>query len=163
MKSSIQWILKENTSPEEVKGLQSAVNASETLATLMCQRGIKDFESARKYFNPSVDQFYQPLLMKDMGVAVKRVTEAIENGEQILVYGDYDVDGTTAVSLVYDFLSKHTESVSFYIPDRYGEGYGISLKGIDFAADNDFALIIALDCGIKAIEQVDYALSLIHI
>jgi single-stranded-DNA-specific exonuclease len=158
MKSSIQWILKENTSPEEVKGLQSAVNASETLATLMCQRGIKDFESARKYFNPSVDQFYQPLLMKDMGVAVKRVTEAIENGEQILVYGDYDVDGTTAVSLVYDFLSKHTESVSFYIPDRYGEGYGISLKGIDFAADNDFALIIALDCGIKAIEQVDYAL-----
>ncbi len=155
--TSIHWVLRESPSQTEIKALQAAINASETLALLMCQRGIKDFEAAKNYFNPTVNQFYPPLLMKDMEKAVKRITAALENGEHILVYGDYDVDGTTAVSVVYDFLSRHTDSVSFYIPDRYGEGYGISLKGIDFAADNDISLIIALDCGIKAIEQVKYA------
>lgn len=155
--TSIQWILKSAPAHDEIKALQSAVNASETLAILMHQRGIRDFEAAKNYFKPSVKQFYPPFAMKDMDAAVERITAAIESGEKILVYGDYDVDGTTAVSLVYDFLSKHTDTISFYIPDRYGEGYGISLKGIDFAADNDVSLVIALDCGIKAIEQVSYA------
>lgn len=137
--------------------MQKAINASRPLATLLLQRGIKDFESARLFFNPEVSQLHPPFLMKDMDKAVERISEAIENEENILVYGDYDVDGTTAVSLLYGFLASVYDKVTYYIPDRYGEGYGISFKGIDFAADNEVSLIIALDCGIKAIEQIDYA------
>lgn len=152
-----QWILKEQPDEIAIKNLQTAVNASETLAILMAQRGIKDFDAARHYFNPTVNQLHSPFLMKGMFEASERITKAIENDERVMVYGDYDVDGTTAVALVFDFLSKQYDAVTYYIPDRYGEGYGISLQGIDFAADNDVTLIIALDCGIKANSQVDYA------
>lgn len=155
--SGIKWNLKDQPDEIEIQALMNAVNASQTLAVLMHQRGIRDFETARQYFNPEIKQLHNPFSMKGMDKAVNRISKAIENEERILVYGDYDVDGTTAVALVYDFLSKHTELVSYYIPDRYSEGYGISLAGIDFAADNEFSLIVALDCGIKAIDQVNYA------
>ena len=137
--------------------MMSAINASEPLATMLLQRGIKDFDSARQFFNPSQAQLHPPQLMKDMDKAVERITDAVNAGENILVYGDYDVDGTTAVSLLYSFLSESYENVSFYIPDRYDEGYGVSMKSIDFAVDNDVKLVIALDCGIKALKQVSYA------
>lgn len=137
--------------------MQNAINASEPLATLLLQRGIAGFEEAKRFFNPSLSQLHSPFLMKGMQVAVDRITEVINQGENILVYGDYDVDGTTSVAMMYSFLLEHSERVSFYLPDRYAEGYGVSFKGIDFAADNDVSLIIALDCGIKAVEQVAYA------
>ena len=152
-----QWSMKPVPSAESVLGFQNAINASGPLATLLMQREIRDFESARLFFNPKLERLHPPFLMKDMQVAVDRITKAINTDEHILVYGDYDVDGTTAVSLLYSFLLEHYPNVSYYIPDRYGEGYGVSLKGIDFAEDNDVSLMIALDCGIKAVEQVDYA------
>lgn len=123
----------------------------------MLQRGISDFGSARIFFNPTLDQLHDPFLMAGMDKAVERIHEAIGQGQNILVYGDYDVDGTTSVAMMYSFLHDRYDHVSYYIPDRYSEGYGISFKGIDFAADNDISLIIALDCGIKEIKQVDYA------
>jgi len=152
-----QWSMKPVPSAESVLGFQNAINASGPLATLLMQREIRDFESARLFFNPKLERLHPPFLMKDMQVAVDRITKAINTDEHILVYGDYDVDGTTAVSLLYSFLLEHYPNVSYYIPDRYGEGYGVSLKGIDFAEDNDVSLMIALDCGIKAVDQVDYA------
>jgi len=152
-----QWSMKPVPSAESVLGFQNAINASGPLATLLMQREIRDFESARLFFNPKLERLHPPFLMKDMQVAVDRITKAINTDEHILVYGDYDVDGTTAVSLLYSFLLEHCPNVSYYIPDRYGEGYGVSLKGIDFAEDNDVSLMIALDCGIKAVDQVDYA------
>jgi single-stranded-DNA-specific exonuclease len=153
-----QWAPKPVPIEDDVRRFQSAINASGPLATLLMQREIRDFESARLFFNPKLERLHPPFLMKDMQIAVDRITEAISKEEHILVYGDYDVDGTTAVSLLYSFLLEHYPNVSYYIPDRYGEGYGVSLKGIDFAEDNDVTLMIALDCGIKAVEQVDYAL-----
>ncbi len=154
-----RWKLAPQPTSDEIKALRQAINASEPLAKLLLQRDIKDFETARKFFNPSTDQLHPPFLMKDMQRAVDRITKAIESGENILVYGDYDVDGTTAVSLVYSFLSNQYDQVSYYIPDRYGEGYGISMKSVDYASDNDISLVIALDCGIKAVEQVKHAAS----
>jgi single-stranded-DNA-specific exonuclease len=152
-----RWILRQQPTAQEVANLRSAINASDPLAKLLLQRGIQDFEAAKNYFNPSISSFHHPFLMKGMDKAVERITQAVEAGENILVYGDYDVDGTTSVALVYTFLTNHYDRVSYYIPDRYGEGYGISFQGIDFAQDNDVSLIIALDCGIKAIDQVAYA------
>jgi len=128
-----------------------------TLAKVLVQRGITTFEEAKNYFRPSLEDLHDPFLMKDMDIAVARIDTAIENKENILIYGDYDVDGTTAVSLVYSYLKTFYPNVITYIPDRYAEGYGISYQGIDFADDNGFSLIIALDCGIKAIEKVAYA------
>ena len=152
-----RWNIFPHPEKEEIEDLKRAINASDTLAALLIQRRITDFEVARRFFNPSLKQLHDPFQLKDMQVAVDRVTKAIESGENILVYGDYDVDGTTAVSLVYDFLMHEYENVSYYIPDRYGEGYGISFQGIDFAEDNGVTLVIALDCGVKAIDQVAYA------
>jgi single-stranded-DNA-specific exonuclease len=127
------------------------------VATLLVQRGIETYEEAQQFFRPNLDDLYNPYLMKDMDKAVERIELAIENGENILVFGDYDVDGTTAVSLVSSYLKTYYPNVATYIPDRYDEGYGISFKGIDYADDNGFSLIIALDCGIKSIDHVAYA------
>ncbi|MDD3079311.1 MAG: single-stranded-DNA-specific exonuclease RecJ [Paludibacter sp.] len=127
------------------------------LAQLLVQRGIHTFDEARSFFRPDLANLHDPFLMADMNVAVERLTKAMRHNEKILVYGDYDVDGTTSVSLVYKFLKQYYSNIDFYIPDRYNEGYGISIQGIDFAAQNGFTLVIALDCGIKAIDKVKYA------
>jgi single-stranded-DNA-specific exonuclease len=135
------------------------------LANLLVQREVKTFDEAKKFFRPSLDDLHDPFLMKDMDKAITRIETAIKNNEKVLVYGDYDVDGTTAVALVYSFFKKHhpnkedenSSFIDFYIPDRYAEGYGISFTGIDFAKENNFTLIIALDCGIKAIDKIVYA------
>lgn len=152
-----RWKFLPKPSDEVLFGLKNAINASEALGTLLAQRGITNFESARAFFQLDLNQLHPPSLMKDMDKAVDRITEAINAEQNILVYGDYDVDGTTAVSVVFSFLSAHYTNVSYYLPDRYTEGYGISFKGVDYAEDNDFSLIIALDCGIKAIDKVAYA------
>ena len=153
----MRWTIKPKPAEEKVKQLAEALNVEEFVATLLVQRGIETFEQARQFFRPTLADLHNPFLMKDMDKAVKRIELAIEKGENILVFGDYDVDGTTAVSLVSSYLKSYYPNVATYIPDRYDEGYGISFKGIDFADDNDFSLIIALDCGIKSIDHVAYA------
>ena len=152
-----KWILKEPADPEKVGRLSAELGIDRVLADLLVKRGVETFEQARSFFRPSLNDLHDPFLMKDMDVAVERVRKAITTEEKILVYGDYDVDGTTAVSLVYSFLRRYSSKVDFYIPDRYDEGYGVSYKGIDWAGDNGFGLIITLDCGIKANEKVEYA------
>ncbi len=151
------WKLREVADSENVSQLSSELGVDPVLAELLVQRGIRTFDEARSFFRPSLDDLYDPFLMADMDKAVERVHDAVKGGEKILVYGDYDVDGTTAVSLVYSFLRRLTANVDFYIPERYDEGYGVSYKGIDWATDNGFSLIITLDCGIKANDKVDYA------
>jgi single-stranded-DNA-specific exonuclease len=153
----MRWTIKPKPSEEKVKHLAQELNVEEFVATLLVQRGIETFEEARNFFRPSLEHLHDPFLMKDMNKAVTRIEEAISQNENILVFGDYDVDGTTAVSLVSSYLKSFYPNVATYIPDRYLEGYGVSFKGIDFADDNDFSLIIALDCGIKSIEHVAYA------
>lgn len=153
----MRWTIKPKPSEEKVKILAEALNVEEFVATLLVQRGIETFEQARQFFRPTLEDLHNPYLMKDMDKAVERIELAIENGENILVFGDYDVDGTTAVSLVSSYLKTYYPNVATYIPDRYDEGYGVSFKGIDFADDNGFSLIIALDCGIKSIDHVAYA------
>jgi single-stranded-DNA-specific exonuclease len=153
----MRWTIKPKPSEEKVKQLAAALNIEEFVATLLVQRGIETFEQARQFFRPTLADLHNPYLMKDMDKAVERIELAIENGENILVFGDYDVDGTTAVSLVSSYLKTYYPNVATYIPDRYDEGYGVSFKGIDFADDNGFSLIIALDCGIKSIDHVAYA------
>ena len=153
----MRWTLKEDPNPEVVHKLSKELSIDKTLSKLLVQRGINSFEEAKHFFRPSLENLHDPFLMKDMNLAVERIESAIANDENILVYGDYDVDGTTSVSLVSSFLKTITSNVATYIPDRYEEGYGISYQGIDFAEDNNFTLIIALDCGIKAIEKVTYA------
>jgi single-stranded-DNA-specific exonuclease len=153
----MRWTLKSKPSEDKVKHLSQALNVEDFVATLLVQRGIETFEDAKAFFRPSLDHLHDPYLMKDMEKAVERIEKAIANQENILVFGDYDVDGTTAVSLVSSYLRTYYPNVATYIPDRYDEGYGISFKGIDFADDNGFSLIIALDCGIKSIDHVAYA------
>ena len=151
-----RWKIKE-TDSQTVKDLAESLGVSNSIAQLLVLRGINTFDAAKQFFRPDFSQFHNPFLMKDMQKAVDRIHTAIENNEKILVYGDYDVDGTTSVTMVYIFLSRLTENVAYYIPDRYTEGYGISLEGIDYAQENNFTLIIALDCGIRAVNQVNYA------
>ena len=153
----MRWTLKKTPEKEKIKQLASELSIEKSLAEILLQRGISTFDEAKKYFRPSLEDLHDPFLMKDMDVAVNRIETAIANNENILIYGDYDVDGTTAVSLVSSYLKTYYTNVATYIPDRYAEGYGVSFKGIDFAEDNDFSLIIALDCGIKAIDKVAYA------
>ncbi|RTZ11285.1 single-stranded-DNA-specific exonuclease RecJ [Flavobacterium sp. GSP27] len=153
----MRWTLKPKPSENAVQHLAKALNVEDFVATLLVQRGIETFEDAKRFFRPSLADLHDPYLMKDMEKAVARIEKAIENEENILVFGDYDVDGTTAVSLVSSYLKTYYPNVATYIPDRYDEGYGISFKGIDFADDNGFSLIIALDCGIKSIDHVGYA------
>jgi single-stranded-DNA-specific exonuclease len=153
----MRWTIKPKPSEDKIKHLAQALNVEDFVATLLVQRGIETFEDAKNFFRPSLDHLHNPYLMKDMEKAVARIELAIENQENILVFGDYDVDGTTAVSLVSSYLKSYYPNVATYIPDRYDEGYGISFKGIDFADDNGMSLIIALDCGIKSIDHVGYA------
>jgi len=153
----MRWTLKPKPSPEKTQHLAQALNVDGLVATLLIERGVETFEEARKFFRPSLEDLHDPYLMKDMDKAVKRIENAIANQENILVFGDYDVDGTTAVSLMSSYLRSFYPNVATYIPDRYDEGYGISYKGIDFAEDNEFTLIIALDCGIKSIDHIAYA------
>ncbi|GHC43914.1 single-stranded-DNA-specific exonuclease RecJ [Ulvibacter litoralis] len=153
----MRWTLYPKPDPQKINELTEALGIDSNIASLLLQRGIETFEEAKDFFRPSLDNLHDPFLMKDMDKAVARIEKAIANQENILVYGDYDVDGTTSVALVASYLKTYYPKVHTYIPDRYDEGYGVSYLGIDFAADNDFSLIIALDCGIKAIEKVAYA------
>ncbi|MCF4100572.1 single-stranded-DNA-specific exonuclease RecJ [Gillisia sp. M10.2A] len=155
----MRWTLKPKPDSLTVAKLASDLGVETPIASLLVQRGIETFEEAKKFFRPSLDDLHDPFLMKDMEAAVNRIALAVEREENIMVYGDYDVDGTTSVALMSSFLKSFYPNVATYIPDRYDEGYGVSYKGIDFAADNDISLIIALDCGIKAIEKVAYASS----
>ncbi len=157
MGSEKKWILKDPADPEKVGRLATELGIDRVLAELLVARGVNTFEEARSFFRPSLADLHDPFLMKDMDKAVERLHTAIAGGEKILVYGDYDVDGTTAVSLVYSYVKRFTSRVDFYIPDRYDEGYGVSYKGIDWASDSGFTLLITLDCGIKAIDKVAYA------
>ena len=154
-----KWILHQPVDKQQVDEIVKVLNIDENLATLLVQRGITNYEEAKTFFRPSLSQLHDPFLMKDMDKAVERVLRAIKEGEKVLIYGDYDVDGTTAVAVVYTYLKPFfkKKKIEFYIPDRYEEGYGISIKGIDYAADNGFKLVIALDCGIKAVERIEYA------
>lgn len=153
----MRWTLKSKPEKQKVHALQNALQVDEIIASLLLQRGIETYEEAKTFFRPTLDDLHNPYLMKDMNKAVLRIEKAIANGENILVFGDYDVDGTTAVSLVSSYLKSYYPNIATYIPDRYDEGYGISFKGIDYADDNGITLIIALDCGIKSIDHVDYA------
>ncbi|WP_286755313.1 MULTISPECIES: single-stranded-DNA-specific exonuclease RecJ [Roseivirga] len=152
-----RWIIQEDFDGEAVHTLQQELGVSETLAKLIQLKGINTFEEARDYFRPSLEQLHDPFLMKDMDRAVNRLTEAIGNEEGILIYGDYDVDGTTAVATFYGFLSRFYNKLEYYIPDRYKEGYGVSEAGIRYAAQNNYSLIVTLDCGIKAYEKIQLA------
>ena len=151
------WKLRESSDEANIRQLSSELGVDPVLAELLIQRDVRTFEQARSFFRPNLDDLHDPFLMTDMDKAVERVHLAVSRGEKILVYGDYDVDGTTAVSLVYTFLRRLTRQLDFYVPERYDEGYGVSYKGIDWAAENGFGLIITLDCGIKANEKVEYA------
>jgi single-stranded-DNA-specific exonuclease len=153
----MRWTIKSKPEKEKVQALQNALQVDEIIATLLVQRGIETYEQAKTFFRPTLEDLHNPYLMKDMDKAVSRIEKAIANNENILVFGDYDVDGTTAVSLVSSYLRSFYPNVATYIPDRYNEGYGISYLGIDYAEDNDVSLIIALDCGIKSIDHVNYA------
>lgn len=152
-----RWKHKNKANPELVEHLSNEINVNPTLANVLVNRGISDFQQAKDFFRPDLDKLYDPYLMKDMDVAVRRLHQAIEKNEKILVYGDYDVDGTTSVALFYGFIRSFYSNVAFYIPDRYKEGYGISEKGVRYAAENNFSLVVSLDCGIKALDKIDLA------
>ncbi|MBU3927278.1 MAG: single-stranded-DNA-specific exonuclease RecJ [Bacteroidetes bacterium] len=151
-----RWVLKKKPDNDVVEQLSQSLNINKKLLNLLVQRGMTNYQEAKTFFRPKLENLHDPFLMKDMDKAVDRVLVAINNGEKILVYGDYDVDGTTAVSLVYSFLKDIYKKVGFYIPDRYTEGYGVSFKAIDYAVENDYKLMITLDCGIKAVSKVAY-------
>jgi single-stranded-DNA-specific exonuclease len=153
----MRWTIKPKPEAQQIEELSNALKVDGLVAQLLIQRGITNYTNAKKFFRPELSDLHDPFLMKDMDLAVARIEKAVADNENILVYGDYDVDGTTSVALVSSYLLRHYPNVATYIPDRYGEGYGVSFKGIDFADDNGFSLIIALDCGVKAIEKVTYA------
>ena len=157
MHADKKWVVRPAGEASKVETLSTTLGIDPKLANLLVQRGIDTPDLARQFFDPKLDELHDPYLMKDMMFAVQRIEQAISEGERVMVYGDYDVDGITAVALVYNFLSRWMNDLLFYIPDRYAEGYGISEKGIDYAADNGAKLIIALDCGIKACSKVAYA------
>jgi single-stranded-DNA-specific exonuclease len=152
-----RWVLKDAADTVIVQELAAQLNINPVLATLLVHRSIKNFEEAKYFFRPTYLHLHDPFLMQDMEKAIDRIEQAIANNEKVLVYGDYDVDGTTSVALVYSFFEKYHKNIAYYIPDRYKEGYGISTAGIDYAAANGFGLIIALDCGIKSVDKIAYA------
>ena len=154
------WKQKPTSAQGAVHKLAKDINVNATLANMLINRGVENFDQAKDFFRPSLNLIHDPFLMKDMEAAVSRIQRAVVQQEKILVYGDYDVDGTTAVALVYGFLKGFYPKVDFYIPDRYKEGYGISERGVHYAAENGFSLVIALDCGIKAIDKVALATKL---
>ncbi len=151
------WNIKESGEEEKVEHLSSVLNIDRFLSNLLVQRGVQTFDEAKAFFRPDYEHLHDPFLMKDMDRAIDRLDKAIENNEKVFIYGDYDVDGTTSVSLVYSFLSEYFDNLQFYIPNRYEEGYGISYKGIDYFAEEKCSLVVALDCGIKAVEKIEYA------
>ena len=153
----MRWTLKPKPQSEKVEALQEALQVDAIIATMLVQRGIETYDDAKAFFRPRLEDLHDPFLMKDMDKAVARIEKAIANKENILVYGDYDVDGTTSVALMSSYLKTKHGLVYTYIPNRYDEGYGISYKGINFALENEFTLIIALDCGIKSVEKIEYA------
>jgi len=148
------WNLKKQGDLNEVKHLSAALNVNMVIARLLVQRGISTFNEAKAFFRPRLSDLLNPFLMKDMDKAVFRIEQAIANKEKVIIYGDYDVDGTTSVAMMYSFLKSRIEQIEYYIPDRYSEGYGISPQSINYAIDNGFTLIIALDCGIKAVDKI---------
>lgn len=154
-----KWIIKEKGDSVVVRQLAASLNVTESLANLMVQRNINSPAEAKSFFQPGLEYLHDPFLMRNMNVAVERISSAISKNEKILVYGDYDVDGTTAVAMMYSFLKRQYSNVLYYIPDRYKEGYGVSFLGLDFAAENKCKVVITLDCGIKAVEKVRYATS----
>lgn len=153
----MRWTIKPKPDTAKVAELQNALQVDEIVAKLLLQRGITTFEEAKKYFRPQLSDLHDPYLLKDMDLAIARIEQAIANEENIMVFGDYDVDGTTSVALVSSYLQSYYPNVTTYIPDRYKEGYGVSYAGIEYADDNDISLIIALDCGVKAVDKVAYA------
>ncbi|MGB5942481.1 MAG: single-stranded-DNA-specific exonuclease RecJ [Leeuwenhoekiella sp.] len=153
----MRWSLKPLPDLNKTEAMARELNVPQTIAKMLVQRGIDTFEKAKKFFRPSLEDLHDPFSMRDMEMAVARIEKAFTDGENILVYGDYDVDGTTSVALMSSYLESRYPNVATYIPDRYAEGYGVSFAGIDFAHDNDISLIIALDCGVKAIDKVAYA------
>ena len=153
----MRWTSQTKAHPETVQHLQKVLNVDQNIAQLLAQRGISAFEEAKNFFRPDLDELHSPWLMKDMQLAVNRILKAIQNHEKIMIYGDYDVDGTTSVALMDSFFTQFYQNLVLYIPDRYAEGYGVSFQGIDFASENEVSLIIALDCGIKAIDKIAYA------
>ena len=154
---NFNWKKKPLPDPNISQSLQKELGVSPIIADLLVQRGISNFQLAKQFFRPDLQQLHDPFVMQDMDKAIARVELAIEQGHKILVYGDYDVDGTTSVAMMYIFLQQFSTKVSYYIPDRYKEGYGVSFQGIDYAHENNFSLIISLDCGIKAIDKIEYA------
>ena len=152
-----KWILRESTDPETVGQLSSELGVDPVLAELLVLRGVKTFSQARSFFRPSLDNLYDPFLMTDMDKAVERVRQAVTGSEKILVYGDYDVDGTTAVALVYRFLQQFTTNIDYYIPNRDNDGYGVSFTGVEYAKQTGVKLVIVLDCGVKAVNEIAYA------
>lgn len=152
-----KWILKPEPSVEDIKNLKASLNIHTSLCSLLVQRGIKTFDEAKRFFRPDKNLIHDPFLMKGMVEAVDRIGKAFENGERIMIYGDYDVDGTTSVAMVYSFFLNLYDNLVYYIPDRYEEGYGVSFKSINHAKEEGITLIIALDCGIKAVKKVEYA------
>lgn len=152
-----RWIFNDKTDDTIIAKLSAEINVNPIIAKILIQRNITDFEQAKSFFRPMLDQLHDPFLMRDMEKALIRIKTAMDREEKILIYGDYDVDGTTSVALVYGFLRNFYGHIDFYIPDRYKEGYGISQIGIDWAVENNFGLLITLDCGIKAVEMTDYA------
>lgn len=152
-----RWVIRDVIENEKIQQLSSELNINENLTNLLFQRGVESFDQAKDFFRPSLDQLHDPFLMKDMDKAVNRLCDAIFSGEKILIYGDYDVDGTTAVSVTYGFLKAFSDNLEYYIPDRYSEGYGISTQGIEYAHENGFSLIISLDCGIRAVDKTALA------
>lgn len=152
-----KWNIHQISNPSAIRALQNELSVDEVVAKLLVLRGITSFDEAKTFFRPTLDMLLDPFLMKGMTTAINRIGSAINNNEKVLIFGDYDVDGTTAVALVYSFFKKYISQIEYYIPDRYVEGYGISFKSIDYAAENNFSLIIALDCGIKANDKIAYA------
>ena len=153
----MRWTLKPIPETEKINAFAKQLAIPEKIAQLLMQRGVDTYDKAKAFFRPSLEDLHDPFLMKDMDKAVARINSAIAQNENILVYGDYDVDGTTSVALMSSYLKSLHPQVATYIPDRYAEGYGVSYTGIDYAHDNDITLIVALDCGVKAIEKVAYA------
>ena len=147
-----KWRKKEAVNPALVEHISESINVNPFLSEILVQRDIEDYETAKSFFNPLKSELHDPFLMKDMDLAIDRIQEALNNGENILIYGDYDVDGTTSVSLVYTFLKTYTPNIDYYVPDRFKEGYGISIEGIAYAVEHKVDLMIALDCGIRSVD-----------
>ena len=152
-----RWVQAVQGNKEHIDALAQQLNIDRTLAQILVQRGVSNFDEARHFFRPNMDDLHDPFLMKDMDLAIDRIDKALAEQEKIMIYGDYDVDGTTSVALAYSFFHKLTSNITYYIPDRHKEGYGISTAGIDYAKTHGYTLIIALDCGIKSVDKIAYA------